>query len=115
MLQDRKHAAVEQPLTSRSPHRRHALRIMPVGPAPDHLMGARCGNIENRQAIDIDAEALQIESVKPGQEIGRTNTGSRVLRVKFAEDRIGRVVRRERRAKALDAATLLIDQHGGIG
>ena len=71
VLDDRQHAALEQPLAHRSGKLRDATRLGSVGPVADHRIRPGNRQVEHRQAIDRDAELFEIVGDQPRAEPGR--------------------------------------------
>ncbi len=114
VLHDRQHAAGLQPVRSRLPQGSDGLRIPAIGAIADHVMDAFHRHVQHGQAIDGNAEAGEIERVQARHQPGGAQTLLAVLLVERADGGGIRIGRHERRADALHAASLLIDQHGGI-
>jgi hypothetical protein len=77
VLDDRQHAAFEQPAARRSGQFRDATRLASIGPIADHRMRPGNWNVEHRHATDRDAEISEIVCNQPGAEPDR-NLGLRV-------------------------------------
>jgi hypothetical protein len=71
-------------------------------------------DVEHRQAIDIDAEAQEIEGMQARHQPGGAQTLLRIRAVDRAERGGIRILLHMRRLDALDAAALLVDQHGDV-
>ena len=77
VLDDRQHAAFEEPVARRSGKLGDAVRLGTVGSVADHRMRPGNWNVEHRQAVDRDAEISEIVGNQPGTEPDR-NLGLRV-------------------------------------
>ena len=71
VLKDRQDSAFEQPRAHSSGQARDPFPIAPIGPVADHRI--RCGHrdIQDRQAIDGDAEPRQVVGDQPGAKASR--------------------------------------------
>jgi len=77
VLDDRQHAAFEQPLARRSGKYRDATRLVCVSPVADYRMRSGNWNVEHRQAVDRNAEISEIIGNQPSAKPDR-NFGLRV-------------------------------------
>ncbi len=71
VLDDREHAALEQPLAHRSGKPRDATRLGSVGPVADHRIRPGNRDVEHRQTIDRNAELFEVVGNQPRAEPGR--------------------------------------------
>ncbi len=110
MLHHRHDAAGHQAESGGPPQTRRIGRMIGIGAVADDFMGARRGDVENRQAIDVYPQYAQILGDQPRGKSRQLFVRSRDL----TESGGGRIDRPMRRAQALDPAAFLIDQHGGV-
>jgi hypothetical protein len=75
---------------------------------------AKHRHVENGQAVDRDAECLEVMGDQPRAQAGKLPRGQRVIHSQRGERPAGRIFLPVRRAEALNAAALLIDQDGSI-
>ena len=115
VLHHRQHAAGHQPFRRGAAHRGDRLGILAVGARADHVAGALDRHVEHRQAIDVDAEAQEVEGVQPRHQPGGAQAGLAVGAVERAERGARRVVRRDRRTQALHPAAFLVDEDRRVG
>ncbi len=111
MLHHRQHPAGLQPLGRGTPHIGDGFRIAAIGAVADDAAAAFDRHVENRQAIDIDAEFEKIEGVQPRHQPCRAQPLLAIAPVDIPERLAGGIVLQDRRADALHAATFLINQH----
>jgi hypothetical protein len=71
VLDDRQHAAFEQPVARRSSKFRDATGLASVSPVADYRIRSGNGNVEHREAVDRDAEISEIVRNQPGAEPDR--------------------------------------------
>ena len=72
VLDDREHAALEQPLADRSGKLRDAARLGSIGPVADHRIRPGNRDVEHRKTIDRDAELFEVVGNQPRAEPRRT-------------------------------------------
>jgi hypothetical protein len=107
MLDNGKYATAEQPLAYGSTEASDTVPLASVSSVADHRIGSPNGKIEDRQAIDGNAEASEVVSHKSRGEPGRR----RCLRIRQGSEAGGRWVEAPmRRAEPRDAAALLVDK-----
>ena len=70
VLEHRQYAASEQPLGDRAGDRRDLRRRRAVSPVPDHRIGLAHRHVGKRQAVDVDADLMQVVCDQPAAEPG---------------------------------------------
>ncbi len=108
VLEDRQHAAGEQPLAHRPAEASDAVGLGAIGAVADHRIGAGAGQVEHRQAVDGDAEPSQIVGDQAGAEPGRLG-GVRIGQ--RGDPRRRRIAAPMRRPQPRHPAAFLVDQH----
>lgn len=111
MLDDRQDAAREQPIRRCTAERRHDTCGGPISAIADHGICASDGNIQDRHAINGYAESGDIIGNEPG---AGPDGLARALPAECGEGGGGRIRGPVGRLQALDAATLLVDEHGRV-
>ena len=86
-----------------------------IGAVADHRIGARDRHVGERQAIDVDADAVEIAGDQPRAQAGGRKPACAIAFVERAVGRAGRIGRPVRRAEPLHPAALLVDQDRRIG
>ena len=111
MLEHRQHAASHQPVRDRARDRRDLVGGIAISTVANHWVGARDRHIGDRQTIDIDADAARSAAISRAPRSRGREPGCGVPIVDAAVGGARRIGRPMRRAQALHAAALLIDQH----
>ena len=112
VLEDRQHAACEQPLAQRQAETRDPLRLDAIGAVADHRIGPGNRQVEHRKAIDGDAELGEIVGDQPGAEPGRLLRGW----VRQRSDAGGRRIKPPfGRPQPRNPSALLVDQNRRVG
>jgi hypothetical protein len=86
-------------------------RIAAVGTVRDHLVRALARQVQDRQAIDVDAHGLQVLGDQARVEARRAARRLRVDGIERAEPYGGRCIAPLGRPQSLDPAAFLVDQH----
>ena len=114
VLEDRQHAPFGQALRERAGNGGDLGGLRAKGAVADHRIGARHRHIRDRHAIDIDAHERKIGRDQPRAKPRRRKARCAIAVVKFAIGGPRRIIRPMRRAEALHAAALLVDEHRGV-
>mgnify|MGYP001586967502 CR=1 FL=1 len=112
VLEDRQDAAGQQPLGDGFGDVGDFGNVGTIGPVPDHRVAAGNRNIRDRQAVDVDAERMQIGRDQASGKSGGGDTGGGNTVIKLAVARSRRIGRPMRRPEPLHPAALLVHQHG---
>ena len=114
VLDDRQHATRQHALRDRAPEHRDFGRIVRIGPVADDPVSAGGRHVQHRKAVDIDPDGSEIVR-HPARRQAHERSAFFRLQVDISVEVGGRrILRPDRRAHPLDAAALLIDQHGRI-
>ncbi len=111
MFHHRQDVAGKQPIRRGTAERGDDLSVIAIGPIADDRVAARHRDIEDRQAIDIDAERSEIIGHDPRREAHEPDLLVE-RQAAFPELPRGWIGPPPRRSKPLHAAALLIDENG---
>ena len=114
VLDDTNHAASRQPVENCPPQRRHPRRIASQCPVTNRCMRLGHADVQQWQAIDIDADLSQYESNRFGIAPRRLYRGHRCDVVKRIERSTSRKLWPDRTTHPGNAAPLLIDRNQNI-
>jgi hypothetical protein len=108
MLDHGQHATREKPLGGGTPERGDGSRIVRIGAVADDVVGAGNGHVEDRQAIHVDPDRPEIMGDQTRAKI--RHVPLRAPGIRSVVGAAGRVAAPMRRAHALHAPALLIDE-----
>ena len=114
MLEHRQDAAGLQAIRDRARNRRDLVGGISVSTVANHRVCTADRHVGDRKTIDIDTDRLEIGGNQAGAETGGGEPCGGVPIVDAAVGGARRIGRPMRRAQALHAAALLIDEHSGI-
>ena len=109
VLDERQHAAAEQPVADRRAKLADDVRIIAERAVADDAVGLRCRHVEHRRAVYRDAEIVQLRRDQPGVEPRCFARRRAVAPGEIAEPRGGRRGAPMGRAKPRHAPALLVD------
>ena len=112
VLHDRQDTGVQHALGGGTAEHRHGERVPRVGAVADHVVCALDRHVEDRQAVDIDADGPEVLADEPSREPDRGGAGFEIP--DRGEARRGGILAPVRRPEPLHAAALLIDEDEGV-